>query len=53
MEPISQEKQKEFLEKYEKLSKEYGFTLICLSYIKKDGGIGVRLGLALREDKNT
>jgi len=49
---ISQEKQREFLDKYEKLSKECGVAIVCSSYIKQDGEIAVRLCLSLRKDKD-
>ena len=50
-EQLSQEKQKEFLDKYNKLSEEYGIAISCFPYIKEDGGIGIRLGLSLKNVK--
>jgi len=50
-EQINQEKQKEFLDKYHKLCKEYGIVLACSPYVKEDGGIAIYLGLSLINDK--
>ncbi len=53
IEQTSQEKQKEFLDKYYKLSEEYGISIVCIPYIKADGEISVRLGLSLKSVKKT